>query len=285
MGVWSALFVVALLVQQPETMSLLEKPLFAPPLSKDVRSQREAAVAAARDVLRRDPASVDAVLALSRALMALGRVGDALEVLTRAVETRPDEPRLLLERGRGLMVIRKFDIAAKELRKPAETLPEASCALGMAQYLAADYARAREAYSKCADPGVFAYLSDWRTGPSAMPKPVVSREPVADPSAPIRLPGAATKPGAKTRLPIAASYLDAAQNLIEGKTDAAKDQLKQIVEKRVHEWMDPVYIAAEADYARLLKAEPKKTKKKKSPLPIPTSQGDHFGSWKLEIGR
>lgn len=259
--VMTSWILLVLLLQQPETMSLLEKPLFAPPLSKEERSKREAAMAAARRVHGRDPANVDAVLALSRAQMALGRVGDALEVLTRAVESKPDDARLALERGRGLMVIRKFDLAAKELRKPAETLPEASCALGIAQYLAADYPHAREAFTKCPDPGVFAYLADWRTGPSAMPKPAVARQPVAVPSAPIRLPGAATKPGPTTRLPIAASYLDAAQNLIDGKTEAAKDLLKQIVEKNRNEWMDPVYIAAEVDYARLLKAEPKKRKK------------------------
>ena len=34
------------------------------------------------------------------------------------------------------------------------------------------------------------------------------------------------------------------------------------MEKNRNEWMDPIYIAAEADYARLLKAEPKKKKKK-----------------------
>ena len=243
-------------------MSLLEKPLFAPPLSKEERGKREAAVAAALDAYTRDPASVDAVLGLSRAQMALGRVGDSLEALTRALENKPDDPRLALERGRGLMVIRKFELAVRELRKPAETLPEASCALGIAHYLAADYPHAREAFTKCPDPGVFAYLADWRTGPSAMPKPAVARQPVADPSAPIRLPGAATKPGPTTRLPLAASYLDAAQNLIEGKTELAKDQLKQIVEKNRNEWMDPIYIAAEADYARILKAEPKKKKKK-----------------------
>jgi tetratricopeptide (TPR) repeat protein len=270
MGVWSVFVIAMLLLQQPETMSLLDKPLFAPPLSREERGKRQAAVAAAREVHGRDPANVDAVLALARAQMALGRVGDALEVLTRAGESKPDDPRLTLERGRGLMVIRKFDLVAKELRKPAETLPEASCALGTALYLAADYPRAREAFTKCPDPGVFAYLADWRTGPSAMPRPTVARQPVADPSAPIRLPGAATRPGPTTRLPLAASYLDAAQNLIEGKTEAAKDQLKQIVEKNRNEWMDPVYIAAEADYAKLLKAEPRK--KRKSPkfqLPTP----------------
>jgi tetratricopeptide (TPR) repeat protein len=263
MVVWPVVVFAALTLQHPETLSLLEKPLFPPKLSSEERSAREAALASARAAYGRAPASVDAAIALSRAHLALGHVGDALEVLTRALENKPDEPRLLLERGRGLIVIRKFEHATRELRKPAETLPEASCALGIAEYLTTDYPHAREAFAKCADPGVFAYLADWRTGPSAMPKPAVSRQPAPDPAAPIRLPGAATRPGPTTRIPLAAIYLDAAQSLIDGKTAAAKDLLKQIVEKYGNDWMDPVYIAAEADYAKLLKAEPKKKKKKK----------------------
>ncbi len=252
----------AVLGQQPETMSLLEKPLYAPALSREERSAREAAMAAARAAYEKDRTNVDAILALARADMALGRVGDGLEVLTRGLEAKPDDPRLLLERGRGLIVIRKFAHAQRELRKPAETLPEASCALGTAQYLAADYPHARESFAKCPDPGVFAYLADWRTGPSAMPRPMVSREPLPDSSAAIRLPGAATKPGPPTRLPIAATYLDAADRLIKKDTAGAKALLKQIVEKNGNEWMDPVYIAAEVDYAKILKAEPQKKKKR-----------------------
>ena len=248
--------------QQPETMSLLEKPLFAPPLASEERSKREGARAATRAAYDRDRASVDAALALARADMALGRVGDSLEVLTRALETNPDDPRLTLERGRGLIVIRKFELAGKELRKPAETLPDAHCALGVAQYLAADFAHARESFGKCPDPGIFGYLADRRAGHSAMPRPTVSREPTPDPSPALRMPGAATKPGPAMRIPVTATYLDAAERLIEGKSEAAKNLLKQIVEKNRNDWMDPVYIAAEADYARLLKAEPKKKKKK-----------------------
>jgi tetratricopeptide (TPR) repeat protein len=259
----SWIIVAVLMMQHPETMSLLEKPLFAPPLSSEERSKREGALAAARAAIDRDQWKVEDVLALSRAQMALGRVGDSLETLTRALEVQPNDPRLLLERGRGLIVIRKFLLAERELRKPAETLPEASCAMGTAQYLAADYAHARESFTKCPDPGVFAYLADWRTGPSAMPRPNVAREPTPDASAAIRMPGAATKPGPAMRIPMTATYLDAAERLIQGKTEAAKDLLKQIVEKDRNNWMDPVYIAAEADYARILKAEPRKKKKKK----------------------
>ncbi len=255
---------VALPEQQPETMSVLEKPLYAPPLAREERSARQAVRAAAHAAQQRDPANVDAVLALARADVALGHVGNALETLTRALEVKPDEPRLTLERGRNLIVIRKFELAARELRKPAETLPDAWCALGVAHYLAADYPHAREALGKCTGQGtspVFAYLADWRTGASAMPRPLVSREPSPDPSAPIRLPGAATKPGPTMRIPLAAIYLDAAERLIKGDTPGAKALLKQIVEQDRHHWMDPVYIAAEVDYARLLKAEPKRKKK------------------------
>jgi len=46
-----------------------------------------------------------------------------------------------------------------------------------------------------------------------------------------------------------------------GKKDPAEDALREIVEKQVNRWMEPVYIAAEADYARI--ALPPKKKKKK----------------------
>lgn len=262
MVVWPILMFALFVSQQPETLSLLEKPLYAPPLAREERDRREAALSEARAAYDRDRSSIDAVLAVARAQMALGRVGDSLETLTRALESKPDDPRLWLERGRGFIVIRKFELAVKELRKAARTVPEAPCALGMAQYLAADYPGARDAFSKCADPGIFAYLADWRTGPSALPRPAVSREPAPDPSAPIRLPGAATKPGPAMRIPMAATYLDAAERLIKGDSKGAKELLKQIVEKDRNRWMDPVYIAAEVDYAKILKAEGKKKKRK-----------------------
>jgi hypothetical protein len=54
---------------------------------------------------------------------------------------------------------------------------------------------------------------------------------------------------------MAERYIDAVDDLMAGKTDAAKDRLKQIVEKHRNDWMNPVYIAAESDYARILKAK------------------------------
>jgi hypothetical protein len=61
---------------------------------------------------------------------------------------------------------------------------------------------------------------------------------------------------------IAVSYLDAVDRLLADQKPAAKDLLKQIVEKKRKMWMEPVYVAAESDYARIVKAEPKKKKRK-----------------------
>ena len=60
-----------------------------------------------------------------------------------------------------------------------------------------------------------------------------------------------------------ARYLDAAEKLLKKDTDGAKELLKQIVEKDRDRWMEPVYIAAEADYARILKVEGKRPKAKR----------------------
>ena len=258
---WRVLLSLALLAQQPETMSLLEKPLYAPRLSGEERLRREADVAQARAAYQRDPASVDAAIALSRAEMAIGRVGNAQEILTHALEAKPDDPKLALERGRTLIVVRKFELAAKALARPAETLPEARCALGVAEYLAASYTRARDAFTKCEQPGIFGYLAEARTGSPHTAPPPVSREPTRDASV-IRMPGAPTKPGPPMRLPLEAIYLDAVERSIKGDAEGARGLLKQIVEKDQDRWMDPVYIAAEVDYAAILKAEGKRRKKK-----------------------
>ena len=46
-----------------------------------------------------------------------------------------------------------------------------------------------------------------------------------------------------------------------------KELKKAIVEKHKHRWMEPVYVAAEADYSRIMKSEPKKKKKKTGKSP------------------
>src|SRR5437867_10132416 len=125
--------------------------------------------------------------------MGLGCAGAALETLTRAIEANKDEASLYLERGRDLIVMRKFEVAERDLKKAVDALPEANCALGFVRYVKAEFQPAREAYSQCANPGVFAYLADHRAGKSAMTRPSVIEDPVPAYQTEIRLPGSVAR--------------------------------------------------------------------------------------------
>jgi len=261
-----ALVLAALVGQQPETLSLLGEPLYPLSLSKSDRAQAEETLRAAHAAYEHDPNAVANVLGLARAHLAFGRVGDAIEILTHGLEANADDPQLLRERGRGYILIRKFDVAQRDLRKAAEKAPEANCDLGLAQYLAGTFPHAQASYAHCKDPGVFGYLSERRAG--AAPRPgsgqAAERPPVTRPQAEpqeIRMPGSPAPQKEKARPPLATEYLDAAELLIAGNKDEATSRLKDIVRKyRKDEWMDPAYIAAEADYARLYKPPRKKKK-------------------------
>jgi tetratricopeptide (TPR) repeat protein len=247
--------------QQPETLSLLEEPLYPPPLPRAERTRLEQEIAAARSDVARDAANGDAVLRLARAQRGLGHIGDALETLTRAIEGKGDAPALRLERGRGFIVIRKFELAQREFRKAAETVPEAHCDIGLALYLLADYKPSHQEYGKCPQPGVFGYLAARRAGESAGPRPAAPPD-AAPRASEIKLPGSvANRPHQATS--IGDNYMDAVDRLLSEHKPEAKALLKRIVEKNRNGWMDPVYVAAEADYARIIKAEPKKKKRKK----------------------
>jgi tetratricopeptide (TPR) repeat protein len=259
MGMTLVVVLALFLSQQPETMSLLGEPLFAPSLPKSDKTRANADLATARAVYDRQPSKPEAILGLEQALRALGRVGDAIELLTHGLEANPDEPRMLFERGRHYISFRKFDVAARDLSKAAETLPAARCALGLAHYLSADYARATETYAKCSDPGVFGYLATRRAGAPDAPRPIATGPPPT-PATTIRLPGSVSSTTPEETKPIAASYMEAVERLLAGDEDAARERVKKIVEKNRRDWTAPAYIAAEVDYARLKKTEKRKKK-------------------------
>jgi len=249
MFVWLIVALAGLLMQQPETMSLLGQPLFAPKLPKAARESADAELARAHAAYTAKPSGVAEVLALARAHAALGRIGDALIILTHGVEANPDASELLLARGNGYIVIRKFEVAARDLSKASAKLPEARCSLGFAQYLAGDYERARTTYKDCSDAGVFGYLAERRAGGTPARRPVPDG-PVPSSSSPIRFPGTVAKEKVAAE-PIAATYLTAIEALLDGKKDDASERLKTILERNRNDWMQPAYIAAEADYAKL----------------------------------
>lgn len=251
----------AALGQQPETLSLLDEPLYPPPVSRAERARIENEIAEARAAVGREPASADAVLRLARAQRDLGHVRDALETLTRALERRTDSPQIRLERGRGFLALRKFSLAEREFRKAAETVPDAHCGVGVSLYLIEDYKQARGELRQCGQPGVFGYLAALRAGEDAGARP----EPPADEhpdEKEITLPGSVARKEAKPESSMAGAYMSAVERLRADDKATAKKLLEPIVEKHKGDWMQPLYIAAEGDYARIVKAEPKKKKKK-----------------------
>lgn len=244
-------------LQHPETLSLLGEPLYPPKLSKAARAAADAELQRAHTAYTAKPSGVAEILALHRAHLALGRVGDGLVVLTHGIEANPDALELYLERGRGYILIRKFDVAQRDLNRALPKVPETRCSLGLAQYLAGDFGRARVTYAECQDGGVFPYLADRRAGGTPAERPVPDGRPVAS-SSPIRFPGTAANQKVAAPEPLSGAYLTAIEMLLDGKTDAARDRLKAIVEKNRSAWMEPAYIAAEVDYSRLYKPKRKR---------------------------
>jgi tetratricopeptide (TPR) repeat protein len=247
----------SLLSQQPETMSLLKEPLYPPPVPKAERARLEDEAAQARADLLKNPGDADAIVRLALAQRGLGHVGDALETLTRALEGKADTPAIHLERGRGFVVIRKFDVAQKELRKAAETLPEAHCDIGFTLYVLADYAPAHDEYARCGQPGIFGYFAARRAGADPGPRPPLPDDPAQ--AAQIKLPGSLTSKTPKGSGSIYAAYIDAVDRLQQNDKVGARALLKPVLEKQEDRWMEPIYIAAEAEYARI--APPKRKKK------------------------
>jgi tetratricopeptide (TPR) repeat protein len=250
-------------MQQPETMSMLEEPLYAPPFPKDVRARLDSDFAQARDQYARDPSNIDSAIAYVRAQAALGQLGDALESLAHAIEKAPDDQRLVLERAKILVVYRKFDAAERDARKALDALPESSCTLGFVLYLKMQFPESRSAFEKCSSPGLFKYLADRRAGGSTVPRPDLKASNDERPTPDLKMPGSLATRHEQPRLTMAEAYAQAAETMAgekaprKGHTDKAEDTLKQIVEKDHDHWLEPTYIAAEVDYARIIKAEGK----------------------------
>lgn len=221
----------AVFAQQPEGLSLLNKPLIPSALKGKARQDAEAELAAARDAAAKDTTSADAALKLGHALEKTGHLTDAVEVYTLAIEQHADDASLLMARGQLLILIRKLEPAARDLRKAGEKIPDAHCGLGFVTYLRGDFAGAIVDFKGC-------HASPWLALAAARATHAVVPPPPLDDR-------------------VAADYYAAVPALMAGDHEHAREQLSAIVNKQASHWMEDAYIAAEADLARL----PKKKRK------------------------
>lgn len=273
--------------QQPETLSLLGKPLFAPPIDSDTRKQLEADLAAARVAYGKRP-DADAARELGEAMASLGRFGEAIEVYTRAIEASPNDARLYAERAKAFLTLRKFDLAIRDLSKaaqpvegkPTTTDPDIQYDLGLAHYCKGEFSPAADAFrsylkvSKAADTvpaaSFWLYVSLQRMHKLDEANVLLQQVPTGSDAeeAYVRLlqfyKGALPENDLEGKGPngVTAAYGIAVRGLWNGAIDEARTSLKRIVEKDVKYWTAPAYIAAEAELARLTPAERKKLKLK-----------------------
>jgi tetratricopeptide (TPR) repeat protein len=155
--------------------------------------------------------------------------------------------------------------------------------LGLAHYLKGEYPQARDAYRKCLElsktPDMTVATTAWlymtlqRMGRADEARQAVqsisSGMDVIENTAYLQLllfykgevPESALT--AKDTDSLTYAYGLANRELWSGSHDKAKDGIKRIVEKRINDWPQFAYIAAEADMARIEKAEHKHKKKTK----------------------
>ena len=175
--------------RKPECRSLLGEHLFAPELSEETRTNREAQLAEAEARLAQTPNDVEALIWVGRRTAYLGRYNDAIAVFNRAIENHPDDPRLYRHRGHRFITLRKFDRAIEDLERAAELtagqpdsvepdgLPNARNIptstlqsniwyhLGLAYYLKGDFEQALRCYRECLkvsnNPDMLCATSHW----------------------------------------------------------------------------------------------------------------------------
>lgn len=174
---------------EPEALSLLGTPLFAPPLAEEVRLEREAQLEAARIRHAADPGDADALIWFGRRTAYLGRYREAIDIFTGGIERFPEDARMYRHRGHRFITVRRFADAVRDLERGAaliagvddqvepDGLPNARNIptstlhaniwyhLGLAYYLQDDLENAARSYREClrfsTNPDMLCATSHW----------------------------------------------------------------------------------------------------------------------------
>jgi len=153
---------------EPEIVSLLGKPLYRTPAAGEALAKLESGLRDAARKLEAGPDSADNLIGYGRALAALWRYRDAIDVYTRAISAHPENAMLYRHRGHRYISVRDFDAAVADLDRAAglETNDfDIWYHLGLAHFLKGEFAPAEAAYRKCReaakDEGSVIAVSNW----------------------------------------------------------------------------------------------------------------------------
>lgn len=161
-----------------EARSFLGEDLSRVVLSDAAREVYTARYEEAERALAATPQNVDSLVWMGRRTAYLGRFRDAIDIYTRAIALHPDDARLYRHRGHRYVSVRELDRAIADFERAAELtdgspdevepdglpnergVPTSTLQfniwyhLGLAHYLAGDFAAAAEAYERCAEVSV-----------------------------------------------------------------------------------------------------------------------------------
>lgn len=156
-----------------QARSFLGETLFPPPLTPELREQREADLAEADAEREAAPGSAEAWIWVGRRQAYLGLYREAIATFSEGLERFPDDARLLRHRGHRLLTVREPDRAEADLlaglelarEHPDEIEPDGLpnalgiplstlqfnlwYHLGLARYVQADWEGAAEAWEAC----------------------------------------------------------------------------------------------------------------------------------------
>lgn len=158
---------------EPQTTSLLGQPLYPPPMTSEVRAQRQEELDLAQRAYDNDLHDENVIIWLGRRQAYLGEYRAAIDTFSNGLAIMPESYRLLRHRGHRYITLRQFDLAVADLSRAAQLIEGLSDEvepdgqpnalniptsttntniyyhLGLAHYLRGDWPQAADAYARC----------------------------------------------------------------------------------------------------------------------------------------
>jgi tetratricopeptide (TPR) repeat protein len=107
---------------EPETFSLMGKPLFKTPLRTDILEAQQKLYDEALKNYEKDPDDPDNIIWLGRRTAYIGDFRKSIAIYSVGIEKHSEDPRMYRHRGHRFITLRFFDQAINDFEKAAELI-------------------------------------------------------------------------------------------------------------------------------------------------------------------